>query len=82
MPVFGRKIRGFDREDARLTAVETRSSSPVRVLRDETMQAHGFSGVIPAGEGPGYAGGIMSAAVDGIRAAEQIILRTHQETQK
>ena len=74
MPVFGRKIKGFDRDDARLTAVESRSSSPVRVLRDESMQAPGFRGVIPAGEGPGYAGGIMSAAVDGIRAAEMIIM--------
>ncbi len=73
MPVFGRKIRGFDRDDARLTAVETRSSSPVRILREENMQAKGFAGVIPAGEGPGYAGGIMSAAVDGIKAAEKII---------
>ena len=75
MPVFGRRIKGFDREDARLTAVESRSSSPVRVLRDERMQAAGFRGVIPAGEGPGYAGGIMSAAVDGIKAAEQIITK-------
>ena len=75
MPVFGRRIKGFDREDARLTAVESRSSSPVRVLRDETMQAAGLRGIIPAGEGPGYAGGIMSAAVDGIRAAEQIIAK-------
>ena len=74
IPVFGRKIKGFDRDDARLTAVESRSSSPVRVLRDESMQAPGFTGVIPAGEGPGYAGGIMSAAVDGIRAAEMIIM--------
>ena len=74
MPDFGRKIKGFDREDARLTAVESRSSSPVRVLRDENMEATGFSGVIPAGEGPGYAGGIMSAAVDGIKAAEMIII--------
>ena len=73
MPVFGRRIKGFDGDDAKLTAVESRSSSPVRVLRDETMQAIGFQGVIPAGEGPGYAGGIMSAAVDGIRAAEKII---------
>ena len=73
MPVFGRRINGFDGDDAKLTAVESRSSSPVRVLRDETMQAIGFQGVIPAGEGPGYAGGIMSAAVDGIRAAEKII---------
>ena len=75
MPVFGRRIKGFDREDARLTAVESRRSSPGRVLRDERMQAAGFRGVIPAGEGPGYAGGIMSAAVDGIRAAEQIIAK-------
>ena len=74
VPVFGRKIKGFDREDARLTAVESRSSSPVRVMRDENMEASGFAGVIPAGEGPGYAGGIMSAAVDGIRAAEKIII--------
>ena len=73
MPVFGRKVRGFDREDARLTAVESRSSSPVRIRRGEDMQAPGFRGVIPAGEGPGYAGGIMSAACDGIRAAEKII---------
>ena len=73
MPVFGRKIKGFDRDDARLTAVESRSSSPVRVRRDENMEAIGFAGVMPAGEGPGYAGGIMSAAVDGIRAAEKII---------
>ena len=73
MPVFGRRIKGFDGDDAKLTAVESRSSSPVRVLRDETMQAIGFQGIIPAGEGPGYAGGIMSAAVDGIRAAEKII---------
>ncbi len=74
MPVFGRKIKGFDRDDARLTAVESRSSSPVRVLRDGNMEAAGFRGVIPAGEGLGYAGGIMSAAVDGIRAAEKIIM--------
>ena len=76
MPVFGRKIKGFDREDARLTAVESRSSSPVRVLRGENLEAPGFRGIIPAGEGPGYAGGIMSAAVDGIRAAEMVIRAT------
>ena len=72
MPHLGRKLAGFDADDARMTAVETRSSSPVRILRDEQMQS-GIPGVIPAGEGPGYAGGIMSAAVDGIRAAEQVI---------
>ena len=71
-----RKLKGFDRDDARLTAVESRSSSPVRVLRDENMDAIGCKGVIPAGEGPGDAGGIMSAAVDGIRAAEKVIAAT------
>ena len=74
MPHLGRKLAGFDAETAVMTAVESRSSSPVRVLRDENMQS-GIRGVIPAGEGPGYAGGIVSAAVDGIRAAERIIER-------
>ena len=72
MPRLGKKLRGFDADDARMIAVETRSSSPVRILRDSRMRS-GIPGVIPAGEGPGYAGGIMSAAVDGIRAAEQVI---------
>ena len=74
MPHLGKKLQGFDADDARMTATETRSSSPVRILRDERMQAS-IRGILPAGEGPGYAGGIMSAAVDGIRAAEQIIRR-------
>ncbi|MDO5491325.1 MAG: NAD(FAD)-utilizing dehydrogenase [Bacillota bacterium] len=74
MPYLGRKLRGFDREDTRMTAVESRSSSPVRVLRDEEGQST-IRGLMPAGEGPGYAGGIMSAAVDGIRAAERVIER-------
>ena len=72
MPHFGRKLKGFDREDAKMTAVESRSSSPVRILRDEHLEAN-IAGIIPAGEGPGYAGGIMSAAVDGIKAAEKVI---------
>lgn len=72
MPHLGRKLRGFDSADAAMTAVETRSSSPVRIRRDETMQS-GIKGVYPAGEGAGYAGGIMSAAVDGIKAAERIM---------
>ena len=72
MPHLGRKLRGFDRDDARMTAVETRSSSPVRIKRDEGYQSS-IRGVYPAGEGPGYAGGIMSAAVDGIRTAEKIM---------
>ncbi|MDO4870107.1 MAG: NAD(FAD)-utilizing dehydrogenase [Bacillota bacterium] len=72
MPHLGRKLKGFDRDDARMTAVESRSSSPVRIRRDETMQTE-IRGLFPAGEGPGYAGGIMSAAVDGIKVAEQVV---------
>lgn len=73
MPVFGRKLRGYDREDTVFTGVETRTSSPVRILRGETLQAPDAAGLYPCGEGAGYAGGIMSAAVDGIRAAEAIM---------
>ena len=72
MPYLGRKLKGFDSDDAIMTAVETRSSSPVRIIRDEAHQAC-IAGVYPAGEGPGYAGGIMSAAVDGIKTAEKIM---------
>ncbi len=72
LPALGRKIKGFDQSDAVLTAVETRSSSPVRILRDETFQAS-LRGVFPCGEGAGYAGGIISAATDGIRCAERIL---------
>ena len=70
---FGRKLPGFSAPGALLTGVETRTSSPVRLLRGENGQAVGMPGVYPCGEGAGYAGGIMSAAVDGIRTAEQII---------
>jgi uncharacterized FAD-dependent dehydrogenase len=56
-----------------LTGVETRTSSPVRIPRSDTLEAIGFTGLYPAGEGAGYAGGIVSAAVDGIRIAEEII---------
>ena len=73
MPYLGKKLKGFDSEDAIMTAVETRSSSPVRIRRGEDMQTS-VTGIYPAGEGPGYAGGIMSAAVDGIKAAERIFL--------
>lgn len=72
LPVMGRKLKGFDREDALLTAVESRSSSPIRILRDETAMSLQKAGVYPAGEGAGYAGGIVSAAVDGIYVAEKI----------
>ncbi len=69
---FDRKLRGFAMPEAVLTGVETRSSSPVRILRGEDGQSP-VAGLYPAGEGAGYAGGIMSSAVDGLRAAEQII---------
>ena len=73
MPVFGRKLRGYDAYDTVFTGVETRTSSPVRLLRNEALQSTSISGVYPCGEGAGYAGGIMSAAVDGIRVAEAIM---------
>ena len=74
---FGRKIKGFDRPDAILSGIESRSSSPVRILRDEGMEAS-IPGLYPAGEGAGYAGGIMSAAMDGLRVAEAVIRRYRQ----
>lgn len=77
IPTFGRKIKGFDREDAILTGIETRTSSPVRINRNEQYQSPSAEGLYPCGEGAGYAGGIMSAAVDGIRIAEQIIQKFH-----
>lgn len=66
---FGRKLKGFDDFDALLTGVETRSSSPVRIIRNESFSSY-IKGLYPCGEGAGYAGGIMSAAVDGIKVAE------------
>ena len=75
VPEMGKKIRGFDMEDAVLTGVETRSSSPVRISRGESLDSLTAAGLYPGGEGAGYAGGIMSAAVDGIRIAEKIIER-------
>lgn len=73
LPAFGRQIRGFDRDDAVLTGIETRTSSPVRITRDnETLQSLNLRGLYPAGEGAGYAGGILSAGVDGIRVAEAV----------
>lgn len=71
---MGKKLKGFDNGDAVLTAVETRSSSPIRILRNtETLQSIAVNGLYPCGEGAGYAGGIISAAVDGIKCAEKII---------
>ena len=71
LPLLGQKLRGYDDPDAVLTAVESRSSSPVRIPRDETYQS-ALRGLYPCGEGAGYAGGILSAAADGMRAAEQV----------
>ena len=71
---FGRQIRGFDMNDAVLTGVETRTSSPIRIKRDENFQSMNTKGLYPAGEGAGYAGGILSAGVDGIKVAEAVAL--------
>ncbi len=70
---FGRQLKGYDMEDAILTAVESRTSSPLRILRDEGMQSVSHPGLYPVGEGAGYAGGIVSAAVDGVKAAEAVM---------
>ncbi len=73
LPVFGRQIRGFDREDAVLTGIESRTSSPLRITRDATtLQSLNVRGLYPGGEGAGYAGGILSAGVDGIKLAEAV----------
>ena len=71
--VFGRKIRGFDRGDAILSAVESRTSSPVRIEREKETLESSISGIYPCGEGAGYAGGITSAAMDGLKVAEAIL---------
>lgn len=73
LPYLGKRLKGFDDESAVLRAVEARSSSPVRILRNTECESVSVRGLYPAGEGAGYAGGIMSAAVDGIRIAEEII---------
>ncbi len=70
---MGRKIKGFDAPDSVLTGVESRSSSPVRINRGENMQSVSLGGLFPCGEGAGYAGGIVSAAVDGMKCAEAVI---------
>ncbi len=74
LPAFDKQIRGFAMHDALLTGVETRTSSPVRIRRGEDLQSINTRGLYPAGEGAGYAGGIMSAAIDGIRVAEALSL--------
>ena len=81
LPEFGRQIRGFDRDDAVFTGVETRTSSPVRITRDhDTLQSLNVRGLYPAGEGAGYAGGILSAGVDGIKVAEAVALSMLADT--
>ena len=72
---FGRKLKGFVTAEATLIGIESRTSSPVRVLRDSSYESPGVKGLYPAGEGAGYAGGIMSSAVDGIRIADSIAVR-------
>ena len=75
LPILGRRLAGFDAPEAVLTAAETRTSSPVRVQRGEDFCALGIDALYPCGEGAGYAGGIMSAAVDGLRCAGALMAR-------
>lgn len=74
LPAFGRQIHGFDRPDAVLTGVETRTSSPVRITRGKDFCSLNVKGLYPAGEGAGYAGGILSAGVDGVKVAQAVAL--------
>lgn len=74
LPIFDKKIKGFAMHDAVLTGVETRTSSPIRIRRDDSYQSINTKGLYPAGEGAGYAGGILSAAIDGIKVAEAVAL--------
>lgn len=78
IPVFNRKVKGFALEDALLTGVETRTSAPICIKRGKDMQSINTLGLYPAGEGAGYAGGIMSAAIDGIKIAEAMALSMNQ----
>ena len=72
LPVFGRKIKGYDMPDAVMTGVETRTSSPLKIPRGDDFQSINTLGLYPAGEGASYAGGILSAGVDGIKVAEAL----------
>jgi uncharacterized FAD-dependent dehydrogenase len=74
LPAFDKKIKGFAMHDAVLTGVETRTSSPLRITRGNNCQSLNIKGLYPAGEGAGYAGGILSAGVDGIKVAEALAL--------
>jgi len=75
LPIFGKKIKGFDMADAVLTGVETRTSSPLKITRGDDLQSLNTAGLYPGGEGASYAGGILSAGVDGIRVAEAVARR-------
>ena len=70
---FGKVIPGFDREDMFLSGVESRTSSPIRINRGEDFQSSNIEGIYPCGEGAGYAGGITSAAMDGLKVGEAIV---------
>jgi uncharacterized FAD-dependent dehydrogenase len=80
LPAFGRKIKGYDMPDAVLTGVETRTSSPLKIPRGEDFQSTNTRGLYPAGEGASYAGGILSAGVDGIKVAEAVARHFSAET--
>lgn len=80
LPLLDARLRGFAHPDAVLTGVETRSSSPVRITRGENLQSVSLAGLYPCGEGAGYAGGIVSAAVDGVRCAERVLLCGPEKT--
>ena len=77
IPALDKKLHGYALPDAVLTAPETRSSSPVRILRNDSLESP-ISGLFPCGEGAGYAGGILSAAVDGMRCAEALVESLHR----
>ena len=74
LTAFGKQIKGFDMADAVLTGVETRTSSPLKLPRGDDLQSTSLRGLYPAGEGASYAGGILSAGVDGIKVAEALAL--------
>jgi hypothetical protein len=82
LPAFDKQIKGFAMHDAVLTGVETRTSSPIRIKRNTEYQSLNTAGLYPAGEGAGYAGGILSAGIDGIKVAEAVALNIlHRSTQ-
>jgi uncharacterized FAD-dependent dehydrogenase len=80
LPAFNKQIKGFAMDDAMLTGVETRTSSPIRIKRNEKYQSLNVEGLFPTGEGAGYAGGILSAGIDGIKVAEAVALSITAQT--